>query len=429
MKLAGDKQQRLARAEILSKEWPRVVLGRAGSFLLGVVFMAWWQGERPAVSPLEVQARGAPAVQRHNHPANVGNAMHKPWGDFEYEELPLHGPNDLLPDTSRPLVGPRWYFSDGTREQITALLNSLDYSARDTAALLDPARWEPSGKGLYLSPPPELVLKMSPATRARLYRVLANYPENSAQRNPFRFRLDGFNEWFADSGLGSEPIEMLRGLVYTNGGTLCFCDGSIAQRLFSTSDFKRLVKTLYGENTFLMRLKVTPNSDIDTILKYWARGRQATTMQPLLEALAKVPGGGSVTIAYLLPPFARLRLYTYPNPATDPAATRENCFWTAMNFFNENPDPQFLNLENTRRVLEMDYLQTEKLPVYGDLIVLVDATGTPIHMCVYLADDVVFTKNGVDYMQPWVLMRIRDMKQFYVARTPVRMLVYRSKKS
>jgi hypothetical protein len=152
-------------------------------------------------------------------------------------------------------------------------------------------------------------------------------------------------------------------------------------------------------------------------------------MQPLLEALAKVPGGGSVTIAYLLPPFARLRLYTYPNPATDPAATRENCFWTAMNFFNENPDPQFLNLENTRRVLEMDYLQTEKLPVYGDLIVLVDATGTPIHMCVYLADDVVFTKNGVDYMQPWVLMRIRDMKQFYVARTPVRMLVYRSKKS
>src|ERR1043166_9593590 len=203
----------MARAETRSRAVPRVVLGRACFFLLGVVLTAWLQGGRPELSPLEVQARGAPLAQRHNHPANVGNALHKPWGDFEYDELPLHGPSDLLPDTSRPLVGPRWFFGDGTREQITALINSLDYGPADTATLLDPARWEPSGKGLYLSPPAELVLKLGPATRARLYRVLANFPENSAQRNPFRFRLYCFHQWFADSGLGTEPLEILRGLI------------------------------------------------------------------------------------------------------------------------------------------------------------------------------------------------------------------------
>src|SRR4029077_5106531 len=100
--------------------------------------------------------------------------------------------------------------------------------------------------------------------------------------------------------------------------------------------------------------------------------------------MAKRPGWGSVTVAHLLPPFARMRLYTYPNPDIDPTATRENCFWTAMNFFNESPDPQFLSLENTRRAVGRDYDKTEKLPVYGDLIVLGVASGTPTQMCVYL---------------------------------------------
>ena len=146
-------------------------------------------------------------------------------------------------------------------------------------------------------------------------------------------------------------------------------------------------------------------------------------------ALAKVPGGGSVTISYLLPPFARLRLYTFANPATDPAAARENCYWTAMNFFNETPDPRFLDLGTTVQVLATDYLKTESLPTYGDLIALNDGAGELIHLCVYLADGVVFTKNGSDYLQPWVLMKIPDMMKYYSAKKSVKLTVYRAKVS
>jgi hypothetical protein len=270
---------------------------------------------------------------------------------------------------------------------------------------------------------------MSPTTRARVYGLLGHYPENSAQCNPFRFPLNGFNQSFAGSGLGATQLETLHGLLYTNARTLCFCDGAILQQLFSTNDFKSVVQALYGENTFLMKLRVRPDTDVEAVVKYWAKGGRAAAMRPLLEALTKVPGGGPLNVSYLLPPFARVRLYTYAKPATDPTATRQNCFWTALNFFNEKPDPQFVSAERARGVLEADYFKTEQSAIYGDVIALVDADDKVVHMCIYLADDVVFTKNGIDDMQPWVLMKVADMMRYYVAWAPVQMRVYRSRKS
>jgi hypothetical protein len=392
--------------------------------------MALLQGWAPAVWQRLTLSPGVSVVARHSQPANIITRARTPWGEFEYEDLPLPGPDVFLPDSSRPLATPRWYFGNCSRDQLRAFLRSFPFPERHRTALLEPTAVRASGSGWTVSPPRDLILEMEPALRSRLYAVLQEFPQNSAQCNPFRFRIDGFDEWFAHSGLGSEQLATLRSLIYTNGGTLCFCDGPVLQELFSPSDFKRLVKALYGERTFLMRLRVTPDSDIDAIVKYWGsrkRGEEAVTMRPLLEALARVPGGGGVNISYLLPSFARMRLYTYANPAADATATRQNCFWTSMNFFNEKADPQFFNLQNVQRVLTRDYAPTQEPPAYGDLIVLYDEAGQPVHMCVALVEDVVFTKNGIDYLQPWVLMRIPDMLADYFAKTRVRMVVYRLK--
>jgi len=99
-----------------------------------------------------------------------------------------------------------------------------------------------------------------------------------------------------------------------------------------------------------------------------------------------------------------------------------------MNFFKEKPDAQFFSAKSTQQALETDYAKTREHPVYGDLILLSDSRGRPIHLCVYLADDVVFTKNGEDYMQPWVLMKIPDVLAYYNAREPAQLTVFRSKK-
>jgi len=427
VKVAIDKPE-FATPEVRAAAKRRFVLGGGSFFLLGMGFMAVLQGLGPAASPKIATALASVAMRRQNQSPSALATAGPMGAGFEYTSLPLREPDELLTDTSRPLSPPSWYFGNCSREQLTALIDSFDLRAQDKAALLEPSRWQASGTGFYLTPPPELVLEMDAATRARLYSLLAACPENSAQRNPFQFPLDGFTQWFASSDLGAEQFEVLRRLTYTNGATICFCDGSIVQRLFSTNDFRRLVKALYGESTFLMRLRVTPQSDVDAIVNYWAKGRSATAIRPLVEALAKAPGVGSIPISYLLPPFARLHLYTYPNLAVDPSAPREDCFWTAMNFFNEQPDPQFFDPDKVCRALKSDYYQPQDELAFGDVIVLADAHDKPVHMCVYLADDVVYTKNGIGTLQPWVLMKLPDLMKDYVAKAAVRMLVYRAKK-
>ncbi len=351
----------------------------------------------------------------------------KPCGEFEYINLPLEEPKELLPDTARPLAPPRWFFEHYSPNQLAEFFQACALRREQRALLLDQKRWENSAHGIFVSPPPDVILELSRAARERIYSALAESDVNSAQCDPFRFRPDTFERWEADARLGDEQLAILRRLTYMQGGSLCFSDGAIVQRLFCANDFKQLVTALYGERTFLMRLVIDSQTDIDALIGYWRKGGRAEALRPLFESMARVPGGTSINISYVLPVFARLRLYTYANSSTDPDGSKENCFWTAMNFFNDKPDPQFFNAKNTLSVLESAYEKTRATPIYGDLILLSDATGKPIHLCVYLADDVVFTKNGGDYMQPWVLMKIPDMLAYYNAKEPAQVTVFRSK--
>ena len=345
-------------------------------------------------------------------------------GLFEYTKLPLEEPNELLPDTSRPLAAPRWFFEKYSRQQLTGLMNSCGLSQEQRDALIDPSRWEQTSNGISLTPPPQVVLELSSAARERIYSVLAQSDANSVQRYPFRFHPDSFEAWLPETGLDPDQAALIRKLIYKQGDVLCFCDGAIVQRLFSDVAFRRLVKALHGEQTFLMRLAIKADSDINAIVRYWGKGGRAEALRPLFESMAKVRGGASINVSYILPTFARLRLYTFAHDANGP---NENCFWTAMNFFNDKPDPQFVEFKNVQRALDADYRRIRETPSYGDLILLTDVAGKALHMCVYLADDVVFTKNGKDYMQPWVLMKIPDMLTYYNAPTPAQMTVYRSK--
>jgi len=404
-----------------------LLLGYGVFFLLGMGFMACLRisphSPRRPVAAKTVVSTGAVAG-----PILMSSSVRQPWGEFEYIKLPLEEPKELLPDTSQPLAPPRWFFEKYSAKGLAEFFQSCHLRPEQAALLLDSKRWEPSAGGIFVSPPPDVVLELKRGARERIYAVLAESEVNSAQRDPFRFQPEAFEEWAASTGLAEEQIDIVSKLTYMQGGSLCFCDGPIVQRVFSANDFRRFVKALYGERTFLMRLIINSQTDIDALIKYWAKGGRAQTLRPLFESMAKVPGGSSINISYLLPTFARLRLYTYANDSTDPAPTKENCFWTAMNFFNDKPDPQFFSAKNTRRVLDTDYYKTQSAPAYGDLLLLSDSAGQPIHLCVYLADDVVFTKNGGDYMQPWVLMKIADMLAYYNAKEPAQVTVYRSKK-
>ena len=50
---------------------------------------------------------------------------------------------------------------------------------------------------------------------------------------------------------------------------------------------------------------------------------------------------------------------------------------------------------------------------------------TLVHSAVYLADDIVFTKNGNNLYQPWTLMRMADPLNVYSMSGPLNFAFYR----
>ena len=172
------------------------------------------------------------------------------------------------------------------------------------------------------------------------------------------------------------------------------------------------------KRTLLAGLHVTSESNLDSIINYWGAGGQKKDVGPLLHAL-RHEADAKINIVCLLPHFAREHLYTYPvNGEVDKAGRKQDCFWSAMNFFNEPPDDRVGDLAFLGGLLKSDYAQIAQPSQLGDVVFLTTAKGTAIHAAVYIADDIVFTKNGESYTQPWILMHLQDMLDTYSVKHP-----------
>ena len=400
-------------------------VGKFQCFLLGVVFAlvaqillkGWGQSmEDGDFLGVKALANGTAAFDTP-----------RPEGEFEYTPLPLLDPA-LLPPLDGSLGGPQWFFEGASVDQVWALLGGCVTSPQLLKQLHEPSRWRVETNGVRLQPPPQFVLELKSTDRARIYSILALSPVNSAQCCPFRFRPDSFDHWLKGVGLSEEHGELIRRLLYPHNGSLCLSDGNLLQAMLPADEFQRAVQSLYGENTFLMRLRVTAETDAEQVINYWGKGGRAHLIRPLILSLKRVPGTGSLSVAYLLPPLAKMRLYTYDEPSAG-QSIRYNCSWSAMNFFREKPDDRFVDFEYTLQALSSGYEEVHGLPTYGDVIALFTAADKPVHFCVYLADGVVFTKNGIDSMQPWVLMKLPDLLAYYPSHSETRTRAYREKRN
>jgi hypothetical protein len=348
-----------------------------------------------------------------------------PGGKIEAIEIPLANTDGAFPDSAERLGQPKWFFEDVSEPRLTRFFSSCDLRPVEKNVLLDKRSWEIRTNGILLSPPELLVWSLSQHARQQIYSILAKSSANYPQCFPFRFQQDGFDFRFKNSGLPVAQVERIRRLTYCSGGYVCFTDLRALQPVLKPEEFKELIETLYAVPTFLLRLSITADSDTDALTRYWGRGGREKLIAPLLASLARTPGGGSINISYLLPPFARLHLYTYPDAWKDPTATRQDCFFTAMNFFNDSPDTNFFNAVYSRKVLDTEYESVNGEPGFGDVVALFNQKGEAVHTCVYIVDDFVFTKNGINPEQPWVLMRLADMVLIYFPEKTGKMLFMR----
>jgi hypothetical protein len=349
-----------------------------------------------------------------------------PWGDVEYLRINIVSPDDLLPVDPKRFPPTTWHFSGVTAEQLSAFIQSCDLTPAQRTEMLNQKAWSITNNLITITPSEQLILGLAPTARSRIYGVLAESPDNDFQTWPFTYQRHGFNEWFDNSHVSPATLKLLRSLMYERGESLCFSDLPEALANIPLPAERRIVaRTLMSRSGLLMNLRVHPDSDITALTDYWSRGGRAKDVSALLESLTRVPGGAGIDIAHLLPAFARARLDTFPKPPALPGP-EPDCYWTAMNFFKSVPSPCYESDEDWRNDLAKNYAPVSS-PTLGDVIFLLRPDNVPYHAAVYIADDVVFTKNGGNYRQPWLLMKMADMLGRYPTSFPPQIAFYRQK--
>lgn len=352
----------------------------------------------------------------------------KPWGNLEIEKVVLEVPDEYISDKLLSAEERSWFLPTPSFQSFLSKLNSFDLTIEQRACLQNTNKWRSSATGFHFSPEPTLTLGLSARGRQQVYSLLAAYPQNVYQFNPFSFHVDSLEERFAESGLPEATLAMAKSLLYQRGQSYCFSDLTAFDDL-PVSDRRRLLKTLTRVPVVFMRLRLTPDSDVGQLVNYWGKQGNVNHVKPLLERLVKNPYGTSVDVTHLLPSFARKRIYTFPFPSPTGEWEKQDCFWTAMNFFADQPDDRVPNLDYTFAAIKKDFFEVQGDPTFGDMVTLVAANGKVKHVCIYVADDVVFTKNGGHFLQPWALMKIPDMIAKYPADPPLQTILFRSKKS
>jgi hypothetical protein len=351
-----------------------------------------------------------------------------PWGDLEYVPINIAPPTEFVGAANWDFGPTQWHFPNTTLLQLQAFFSEKDMTDAQRAGLLGGVRPMPEINGFVITPSDDLIKGLSAEARGRIYRALALSPLNRIQVNAFRFSGQTFDDWFSGSGVEPAAADLVKSLIYRNGSYMFFADLPLVAPLLKTPEQRsELLKTLAHEHTFLMRLRIGDKSDIDGLVAYWGRGGRAKDIRPLMESLAELPGTHSLPVTYLLPGFARRRIFTYPAVSEEPKAATRDCHWTALNFFNEQPDDNLGNREVAAKVIASDYYIIYNDYQFGDLVLYMTSPGEVIHSAVYIADNVLFTKNGSRPSNPWMLVRLDDMKDFYPSEKPLTVTFFRHK--
>ena len=396
--------------------------------ILGIVLIAPWLllvmtlRDRPTESPPPIPA-GVPRKSTGTAPsagADLTRGKPGPWGELEYFRILIEPPEQIISIDNTTPDPIRWTFKDYTPTALETLWREAGLNAAQQKALIDPA-WRTQEPGaIVIRPTREFVIGLSPQARAKIYGALAAFSENGSQFSPFRLRADAAVAWLDDSGLSPATIALTRKMFYERGtGTVFFSDEDVVlPTLESPSERVKFLKTLARKSALMVQLRVRPDSDVEAIARYWGHSRRAKDLRPFLQSIARRPGGGTIDIVHLLPTVPRSLLYTYPLPpavATQPA---RDCLWTSLNFFNDPPDDRFTNPEFVRQVLMTDYYAVPGEPTYGDIVAFVRPDGVVLHACVYLADNLVYTKNGAEFSVPWQIAPIDGVRDLYRLISP-----------
>jgi hypothetical protein len=345
-----------------------------------------------------------------------------PWGQIESMLFAIDVPDEFVfvPPADQPPM--RWSFPGYSKERVLATLRSVGVPEGEVRKVESSGHWNSDSNQMSVEPGDLLILSLAPSVRSKLYAILVTFPQNARQIDPIWFRPDNLDWRLQANGLAPESLSLMKRLLYAQGeNMLLFTDFEPALRsLPGDAERRRFMKLVSRKQAVLARLRLSPDTDVEKLAQYWGVGGRRKDLLPFLGALHRVEKGCTINVICLLPDFPRDHLYRHPFSVTDDKSAKQDCFWSAFNFFNDPSDGRFNDMGYVGATLDRDYFKIQEASQLGDLVFLTVAGETAIHAAVYVADDLVFTKNGEDYRQPWILMHMADMVDTYAVKYPIR---------
>ena len=352
-----------------------------------------------------------------------------PWGELRYTPIVISPPLEYVAESDVDLSGKVvWHFPNMGSVKLSALFRKIGFASPLVAEMESMSKANVSLPGMSIYPSKEFVLGLSAEVRAKLYRALCEYGDNRDHRNQFLFRGESPDQWFAGSTVSPQTRKLVEPFIYRQGNFMCFADmRSIVDSIPSRDQYLALLRTLRRDATFLVHVKISAKSDIETLVNYWGRGGRAQEVRPILESLMQCGGDQSINIIHLLPPLARRRLYTYPARSIIDISVQRDCHWTSLNFFHDMPDDKFGKPDIMFPELKKNFYRVHGNFQLGDVALVVDAKSRCMHSATYIADDIFFHRCGSDSSAPWALVKGEDLADFYPRLSKVYVLFYRRK--
>lgn len=348
-----------------------------------------------------------------------------PWGAIEIEEIVIEPPAKMF-RYNLDLSPREWFLTDTPVDKLSGILQACGIPGSTIAEIERYSAADQSTTGTVIRAPDNLVWNLDPRSRERLYSLLGRYPGNVACHHPYFYRGESLEEWLHDTPLPADIIDRIASLVYKRDNQLLFSDIDLIWPLVkSPLDRLALMQILHRETSHLVRLKVDDDAGIDGLVSYWGVNNREETIRTMLESTLR-GRQSSIDLIYLLPPIPRVRLNTYSGVTHSDSVIRHNCFWAALNFFNDTPDDSLTagNLAAAR--LSSDYMRIEENDIcFGDIFAICRKDGTLLHTCVYIAADIVYTKDGEETQNPFVLKRISDVIPNYRRDGPISCVYFR----
>jgi len=373
-------------------------------------------GELHAGSPGHASNSAKPAAVKPavvDESDGIIRAHPGPWGDIEWSSMYLEAPDYILESLRKPDPNPHWTFPNTTEAQVRDLLVRSGVPEDMQKRILDPKRELTREGALTLFPPMEDIEGMKPEVRETIYAELGKYPENEYHHDPLII-TGNFEDWLRDTKLRPELQNDFRKLSYHMGRVLAFSDiRFLINHATSDDEVEHIFRTITRTRTLVGTLKISPGSNAQQLVSYWTGNRPSSDVLPILQSATERTGGANLDITHLMPPMARRRLYTYPTMDLLVRGRLPDCHWTSLNFFSAMPQDYYLDMRLAANRLLERYDAVESPYIFGDMLCLLNAQGQAIHSCIYIADDVVFTKNGENSLKPWILMPLQDVKDIY----------------